>query len=382
VGAADQPIPTPMPQRIADFKQRRLPVLVWCAAAITCAILLVGRGTHYQYVGLAQSLSYEVSAPMTGQLENVFVDVYDEVDTGDVLVRLDDAEIAARLERSLATIRQLSAELEATKSQVLVTGAEANANWVNNLRRFQTNEEERRLAMLELQVAVESGEIEQERLAIETDRAATLLETGLLGQAEYDSVRLTQAEVIRRNEENRIFLAQTEQEYLAAQGRRREFERGLPSRPGEEPFLRPMREAITVESQRLEEIRARRESLVLRSPISGQISQVLCRRGQTVVPGEPIMTIAELGVKEIVTFLAESDDRVVQRQSVVSLASLRRPEIATESYVVRLGPGLELMPERLWRDPSVPSYGRAVVIAANPALNLTPGELIQVQFLD
>jgi hypothetical protein len=40
------------------------------------------------------------------------------------------------------------------------------------------------------------------------------------------------------------------------------------------------------------------------------------------------------------------------------------------------------MPERLWRDPAVPSYGRAVVIAANPALNLIPGELIQVKFLD
>jgi multidrug resistance efflux pump len=382
VGAADQPIPTPLPQRIAEFRQRRLPVLVWCAAAITCAVLLVGRGAHYEYIGLAQALSYEVSAPMTGQLESVFVDVYDEVDAGDVLVRLDDTELAARLERSLATVRQLSAEVEATRSQVLATGAQTDADWTNNLRRFQTNEEERRLSMLELQVAVESGEIEQERLALETARAATLLETGLVGQAEYDSIRLTHVEVTQRNEDNRILLAQTEQEYLAAQGRRREFERGLPSRPDEEPFLRPLREAVTAETQRLDEIRALREALVLRSPISGQISQVLCRQGQAVVPGEPIMTIAELGVKEIVTFLAETDDRVVQRQSLVRVASLRRPARATESYVVRLGPGVELMPERLWRDPAIPSYGRAVVIAANPALNLTPGELIQVKFLD
>lgn len=380
MSAPDGPIPTPLPQRIADFKQRRLPLLVWLAAALSCALLMTGRAYRFQYIGLAQALSYEVSASTTGQLESVFVDLYDEVETGDVLIRLDDAEVAARLERSLATIQQLSAELDAAKATA--PQARGRADQTDILRRFQTNEEERRLAALELRVTVESGEIEGERLKIETQRSAALLETGLIGQAQYDNTRLLRDEVERRNEENKILLAQTEQEALAAQARRREFEQGLPTLAGEEPLLRPLREAITVESQRLEEIRARREALVLRSPVAGQVSQVLCRQGQTVVPGEPILTIAERGVKEIITFLAEADDRVVQRQTGVRVASLKRPGRVAESYVVRLGPGLEMLPERLWRDPGIPAYGRAVVIAANPALNLTPGELLHVEFAD
>jgi len=380
--ASDRPIPTPFAQRVDDFKQRRLPLIVWVAAVLTCSFLLLDRAGRFEYLGLARSLDYEVSAATTGQLQSLFVELYDEVEAGDVVVRLDDAEVEARLERSMATIRQLAADLEATRSTILSTNAQDQADWTNNLRRFQTNEEERRLAILELRVAVESGEIEQERLALELRRSAALLDAGLMGQTQYDSSRLRHDEVGRRNEENKVLLTQTEQEYRAAQARRREFERGLPSLPAEEPMLLPLREAITVENRRLEEIRARRESLVLRSPVAGQVSQVLCRRGQTVLAGEPILTIVEHGVQEIVTFIAESDNRIVQRQSTVRVSSIARPERIAESYVVRTGPGIEQLPERLWQSPAIPAYGRAIVIAATPSLSLTPGELLHVRFIE
>ena len=45
-----------------------------------------------------------------------------------------------------------------------------------------------------------------------------------------------------------------------------------------------------------------------------------------------------------------------------------------------MGNGFEMMPERLWRQPATPQYGRAVVIAAVPGLELLPGELINVRF--
>ncbi len=379
---SQRPISTPPSQRAEDFRQRRLPLIVWGTAASLCVLLLVVRGTRFEYIGLAQALSYEISATTTGKLESVFVDVYDEVEAGDVVARLDDKEVEARLERSQATLGQLAAELEATRTQLASTGAQDRASWSNNLRRFQTDEEQRRLESLELRVAVESGEIERERLALDVDRSGPLLEAGLIGRGEFDSLRLLHDEVTRRNEETRRLLAQTEQEYLAAQARRREFERGLPSIPAQEPLLRPLREAISVESQRLEEIRARRETLVLRSPVAGQVSQVLCRAGQTVVPGEPILTIAEHGVKEIVAYVAEADRRVVRRQSPVVVSSLARPGRVADSYVVRVGPGLELLPARLWPNTVTPAYGRAVVVATSPALELTPGELIQIKFVD
>ena len=122
--------------------------------------------------------------------------------------------------------------------------------------------------------------------------------------------------------------------------------------------------------------------MVLRSPVAGRVSQILCRNGQTVVPGEPILTVSDRSVKQIITYLHESDDRQVHENSQVLVSSMSRPEQAAESLVVRLGPGLEQLPQRLWRSPTVPDYGRAVVIAGIPRLELTPGELINVKFLD
>jgi multidrug resistance efflux pump len=377
-----QPIETPISQRIVDFKRRYLPMLVWSVAAVTCAVLLTGRATRFDYIGLARSTQYVVSSSETGRLETLLVDEYDHVEAGDVVAKLDDSEVTARIERSRATIRQLGAELDAARTRLLADNQLDQAGWQNQLRRFETDEEDRRLAALELRVTIESDEIERERLALELKRAAPLLETGLMGQQEFESVRLMHDAVRTRISENRILLAQTESEFRTAMMRRESFEKDLPIAPGEVPLLQPLREAIEVENQRLREIRTRREATILRSPITGQVSSILCRRGQTVVPGEAILTVADGRVTEILAYLDESDSGAARENLPVLVASRSRPDRVAESFVVLVGPDVELLPERLWRQSSTPQYGRAVVIAAVPGLELTPGELLTVSLRD
>jgi len=52
-----------------------------------------------------------------------------------------------------------------------------------------------------------------------------------------------------------------------------------------------------------------------------------------------------------------------------------------ESVVTGVSPGIDALPQRLWRDARVPEYGRGVMIAASPELSLTPGALVRVRFL-
>jgi multidrug resistance efflux pump len=377
-----QPIETPISQRIVDFKRRYLPMLVWSVAAVACAVMLTGRATRFDYIGLARSTQYVVSSSETGRLETLLVDEYDYVEAGDVVAKLDDSEVTARIERSRATIRQLGAELDAARARLLADNQLDQAGWQNQLRRFETDEEDRRLAALELRVTIESDEIELERLALELKRATPLLETGLMGQQEFESVRLMRDAVRTRISENRILLAQTESEFRTAMMRRESFEKDLPITPAEVPLLQPLREAIEVENQRLREIHTRREATILRSPITGQVSSILCRRGQTVVPGEAILTVADGRVTEILAYLDESDSAGARKNLPVLVASRSRPDRVAESFVVRVGPDVELLPERLWRQSSTPQYGRAVVIAAVPGLELTPGELLTVRLRD
>ena len=60
-----------------------------------------------------------------------------------------------------------------------------------DLRRFQIDEEQRRLSMLELEVIIESDQIEAERRGIEVRRAEQLLDVGLVSRSDYDIEKLT-----------------------------------------------------------------------------------------------------------------------------------------------------------------------------------------------
>ncbi len=375
------PIETPLAQQVANFKRRYVPVMVWSVAAVACAWMLTDRAIRFEYIGLAQAVQYEVSASTTGQLDMLLVSLYDAVHAGDPVAKLDDTELNARIERAHATIRQLNAQLTATRVQLLAGGQMDQASWTNDLRRFQTDEEDRRLAALELRVTVESDQIELERLALRVATSRTLLGNGLIGQNEHDSIALLHGETRKRIDENQILLLRTQSEYRTAKDRRLAFEAKLPSTPDAEPMLEPLRAAIDVEEKRLEEIQIRRQATVLRSPVTGQISSILCQRGQTVVPGEPILTVADGTVTEILAFLNEADSEMARANAPVLVARMSRPERVAESVVMRLGPDIEILPERLWRVPSTPEYGRAVVIAAVPTLQLTPGELLNVRLI-
>ncbi len=382
MAGADQPIPTPLYQRVEDFKQRYLPLVVWVLCAAICLWMLVDRTQQTEYIGLAESVQHNLSAPITGKLETVFVELYQTVSIGDIVARLDDEELAARVERSQAEIRQLRAELIAARSELESSNQSGLADWTTDLRRFQADEQDRRLAALDLRATIASEEIEMERLTLHVGRVGPLARDGIVDPIVSDEARLELAAVRERLENNKTLLAQTENEYRAARSRRHEFEANLPQPPEAEPLLDPLREAISVESQRLRAEESRRASMVMRSPIEGQVTRILCRQGQSVRPGEPIATITDRTVRNIVTYLASADDRTIRENSPVLVSSLDRPGQVSESFVTRVGGSIDILPERLWVGPSTPGYGRAVVIAALPNMGLRPGELLNIRFLD
>jgi multidrug resistance efflux pump len=371
---------TPWNQRVDDFKRRSLPLIVWSAAVLAVVFLLSTRVQEFEYIGLAEALQYEVSSSSTGTLDHVLVDLYDDVEPGDVVAKLDDRALAASIETSSAAVRQLRAEFEATSAQVLSRKNLDQASWTADLRRFQIDEESRRLQILDLRARINSDEIELERQSLAVARMQPLVESGVISQNEFDNAKLSRDSLRKLVDENNILLAQGESEYQTARARRLEFERELPSIPGHDSLLAPLREAITVESNRLAEIEIARRGLTLRSPVRGKVSQVLCRRGQSVVPGEPILMISEGRVSQIVAYLGEVESEV-RVDTPVLVSSRLGGDGAAESVVTNVSPSIEMLPQRLWRDPRFPDYGRPVMIATVPGLELIPGEVVDIRFL-
>jgi HlyD family secretion protein len=340
--------------------------------------MLFTRARRFEYIGVASAPSYEISSRTAATVASVGVGLYDRVGPGDVVVVLDDAQVKAAVETARANVRRLSAELDAAKAGL--GGAAGAGGLATDLRRFAVDEERQRLDALTIKVTLESDRVELERRRIEMRRADALRAAELLSDADRDNARLLYEQLKRRNEENEQLLEQTEEAVRRTQARRADYEHGGAG-PGSEPAaFRPLREGINVEVQRLKEVETQREALVLKSPVAGRVSRILAARGQSVVAGEPIVLIEEEAVKEIVAYLREGDIRSVAPSSKVRITSVRSGRVA-DSVVIAVGPGLEALPQRLWKNPQLAEYGLGVTIGASPLMALTPGELVSVDFV-
>ena len=233
---AAEPIPTPVSQRLQDFKTRGLPVLVWTVAAALCAGLMWNRTRNFEYIGIAQANRYEVSANQTGTIDTLAVALFQQIEAGAIVARLDNGPLLAQLETARAKVRQLRAELDAEH----VTVSAEDALLVDRLRRFQVDEESRRLDILRLRVDIETDRVERDRLTLEVERNRPLVVGGFVSVADFDNLRLGLETVQERIDRNGVLLSQTETEYSIAETRRREFERRMPSLPEDESRLRPL----------------------------------------------------------------------------------------------------------------------------------------------
>jgi multidrug resistance efflux pump len=307
--------------------------------------------------------------------------LFQDVQAGEVVATLDERPVLAAIATSNAMITKLQADLGSARAQMFSGSGSGLADYNADLRRFQIDEEDRRLEGLALRVVIESDEVERTRLWLDVERHRQLLVDGIIGQSLFDMIKASHDVVDTRLTENKILLAQTEEEYRVARERRRGYEGELAVIPAAAPQLLPLQEAISIEAARLLEIQVQRASLVLRSPVDGRVSSVFGRRGQAVVPGEPVVMISERTVNEIVAYLAEADGLRVEEQQPVRLVSHTRPGVVADSVVLRVSPGIQVLPQRLWRNPQVADYGRAVVIAPQAAMRLTPGETIEVRFI-
>ncbi len=377
-GAPPAPIPIPPGRRWRHFRRHGLPAAVWGAATLVVALLLLDRGRRFEHVGLAQALRHEVSAPAEGTIAEIMVRPLEPVAAGAPVARIDGAEVEAELRVVEKELALALAELEAARAG-LAGGGAAAVSLAADLRRFQSDEEQRRLVAMELRAAVDSDTVEQERLRLEAERARRLAAEGVLSQADLDNARLSHDVLAARVERNRALLEQALHEQKVAEDRRRQFERRHGAGDDLGRALAPLVEAVQVQEARRQALVARRAALTLRAPVAGEVADVLCRPGQAIVPGEAVAVIVPAYVAEVVAYLGEAEVRSVREGMRVRLARRADPSRSAESVVVRVGASVEAKPQALWRDPRMPEYGLPIAIPAATNLKLTPGEAVLVR---
>lgn len=294
---------------------------------------------------------------------------------------LEDDRVRAELATAAAETARLRAELAATEDRLTAEALVQDAEQMAEARRFAIDLESTRLWTLELTVELETDRITLEFLRFQAEWLGNLHEKHDASQYEVESAQSEFEATKKKIEENESALAQAELDLQNAQRRQESFARHHPVPPTLDKALEPLRAALTVQRRRIDELSLERAILVLCSPMDGVVSTVLRGAGETLLAGEPVLTVAASQPSEVIAYATAAQAGRLEAGMPTQLEVSREgsPRRVAKSHVVAIGPTVEQLPVRLWQNPAVPEWGWPIKIAIAQQLGIRPGELVGVR---
>ncbi len=393
------------------------PPIVWAVVGLWTINAWYAQNNTVQFRGQALNQSWEASGTVAGTLLEMRAELFSPVEEGQVLAILDDAPLLAAMQVSRKEVDRLAAEVDAVQANLKAAAEIEQADWAADLRRFQVDFERAKVRKLDLT-------LDYSKLDTEFDRQTTIAETsksrataledraGILrkefNRLESLSIRglgtttasdTAQADWLKALDEKMLVLQQMEvamarvnkldqslkaMNFLIAENQRQinqgeerllafeETGKNHAPRLGD-PRLAALQAAIKVEDARVDEIVVQRRALTLRAKTSGTVASILAQPGQSILPGEPVLTLVKTNSNRILawapnTFATEAllGSRVTAKKG----SSL----LSVGATVVDLGPAYEELPRLLWANPTVPEFGRPLLLELESGSDLVPGE--------
>lgn len=343
---------------------------VWCGSAVTAWWLYQQAGTVADAPAIVQVKSYKVGPAQLGRLTSLHVTEGQLVEAGQLIARLDTDLLERQISVAQAQVKQ--ADSEARANDVTL-----DAGQLQNDRQFQSE--------------IEAAEIELR--AAEAEFSRTRMELAKLTddlKRERDLVRqgLTKTDRMVMFEQHRAGLEEAVRSWPtridAIHVRRRAAQSRLDG-------WRQMQAAGPRHAQRQpaeDRVKERRESVrlletqmhhtVLRAAARGYVSQILARPGDVLRPGDPVLTLVEQQPHLAVAFLEERRGLQLAPGAQIELRRRIGNRGAVSAVVTASAGDVMELPRRLWRNPAMPSYGRAVYLTLPQNADVNPGELLDV----
>jgi multidrug resistance efflux pump len=369
-----------------------MPVLVWFLAVITVVGLFQQRAQRFEVVGIAQSNSVNVASTCDGRLKSVPVQLYQEVKQGEILAVIDTvldneqlkAELQAEQNILLAEIDQLTAELNSARRAYETDIQDRRADWVAQNRTFTADIVNAKLNVLTIEASLKPDQIRLENLKLNNKIYLAQDNRININAIPYElkKIRLEYDELAKKVESNQQLLDQAKIESAQAEQRRKEYynsypELALTDEQAEEVILK----SVNVLEKKIDRLWVQPEDLVLRAPFDGIVRQLSGKTGEAVLAGTPILTLAETTPSEILAYADQSPSNQIAEAMEVELVRNSDPPQIARSHVIHLGPAIEQLPNRLWRNPNVPQWGRPFLVEIPEGMDLIPGELVGIRKL-
>jgi multidrug resistance efflux pump len=388
------------------------PMTVWLGAVATVGWLFYQRSETFQFVGIAQSEVRQVASDCIARITDIPVELFQPVKAGQTLAILNtvpadewmtEMELKSKIATAAAEIERLMASLIPTQEQLLADAAGLQISHADNVRRFAVDAESARLHVLEMQAAIASEEILLNGLAMDLQATEKLVKEKVVVPFELEKIQVEHDSTIRKIEECQQELKQAREDQAEAERRRDEFSRQALPQTSVDDALEAIRKEAKVQEELMKGVQQQigafkaRTAVELKSPIDGVIipisgkaneallkrqgEETIRRAGEVVAAGDPILAVAQTEPSEIMAYASEQQVGLLEQDMTVELVKMRYPAQIAQSRVLSIGPTIELMPQRLWRSPTVPQWGRPVVIEVPVGLAVIPGELVGIRGL-
>ena len=370
-----------------------LPIVVWLIALGCVGVLFSRRTQRFEVLGIAEGQVYQVATNCPARITEVSVQLFDTVTKGQTVAVVNTVldneqprgELQAQLATTLAEIEHLTAQLVPTQDSLSAEKSDRQTNRISDERRFSVDVENTRLEILRLRGLIQTDKIMLEDLALDVKITQDLVDQQAVVLYELQKVQAQYNTLAKKIEENESLLVQAEAALKQAQERLDEYIKNQPYHPSVDDALEVIRKAIRVQERRMDELLTQlealnaRESLELKAPFDGVISQVLRRQSETVLAGEPILTVTQSRPTEIIAYAGEGQLNLVREGMNVELIKSTEPAQIAYSRVTHVGPNIEQMPVHLWRNPNIPQWGRPFRIEVPAQMVLTVGEVVGIR---
>ena len=359
---SQSPIPIPAAQRWHNFRRQLVPAMVFGGVLLAIALLWNRHVAAPTLVGQAEAQLAAVSSHRPGLLAGLTVSRFQAVKAGDVIGRVIVADPDV-MTSSLAVIR---AELDMLRANMAPIVAQ---------QRNAVDYAQLRLDWMRQRADLASAKVTYQLAEAEFHRAGELFKGKLVSQSELDIAKATYDALRQQVAELMALVADGE----------KSFSRMQPEGTADISQISndPMRAAIAVQESKLRLTEAELNPITLRAPIDGVVTMIHHCSGESVVAGQPIVSIASSVPTQIVGYLRPPLAVEPAAGDRVEIRTRGRHRVAALGQVLAVGAQLESLPAILGGllKLDAAQQGLPVNISLPGNLNLRPGELVDITLL-
>lgn len=387
-------IPIPWSQRWRSLRVGTLPILVFALALGGTAYLWNRQLVTTHAVGEVYGRRIDLAV----QYDGLLLDspyrrwrLYDRVEADDLLAKLDEHPTLALIDTVRQELKQARGELVAAEHEFHTTQDDRQFERSREARELAIDIENRRLEIADRKTQLAADRVELERQQQRLDVVDRLMarDTRLMSELDTLEIQRLRDVAMERIKGHEQYI--TAAEALLASAVERLNQQTAAVRADLDRVLAPLRAAIDYQNARIRELEVTLQGLEIRSPIAGYIvptspdnnapaQPIAAVPGQQVRAGTVLFTIAAEEPEYIVSYVRPTQ-RLRPKVGMTVAVRPRHGNQIAHATIDRVGPQVELVPSHQAGDPRLMEWGLPVRIQVPRALQLRPGELVDLKFL-